>query len=80
MEKILSRGLSIHGKVNIIKTLLLPKKIYASLVICTPSDVIKEYNNLVFHFLLNGKDKVIRISMYAPYDQGGLKMLDYDSI
>ena len=75
-----SRGLSIHGKVNIIKTLLLPKMIYASSVICTPSDVIKEFNNLVFHFLWNGKDKVIRLSTYAPYDQRGLKMLDYDSM
>ena len=75
-----SRGLSIHGKVNIIKTLLLPKMIYASSVICTPSYVIKEFNNLVFHFLWNGKDKVIRYSTYAPYDQGGLKMLDYDSM
>ena len=73
-------GLSIHGKVNIIKTLLLPKMIYASSVICTLSDVIREFNNLVFHFLWNGKDKVIRLSTYAPYDQGGLKMLDYDSM
>ena len=66
------KGLSIYGKVNIIKTLLLPKMIYASLVICTPSDVIKEFNNLVFNFLWNAKDKVIRYSTYASYDQGGL--------
>ena len=66
------KGLSIYGKVNIIKTLLLPKMIYASLVICTPSDVIKEFNNLVFIFLWNEKDKVIRYSTYASYDQGGL--------
>ena len=66
------KGLSIYGKVNIIKTLLLPKMIYASLVICTPSDVIKEFNNLVFNFLWNEKDKVIRYSTYASYDQGGL--------
>ena len=69
-----SRGLSIHGKVNVIKTLLLPKMIYASSVICTPSDVIKEFNNLFFHFLWNGKDKVIRLSTYAPYD-GMIKAL-----
>ena len=54
--------------------------IYASSVICTPSYVIKEFNNLVFHFLWNGKDKVIRYSTYAPYDQGGLKMVDYDNM
>jgi len=57
-----------------------PQNDYASSVICTPSYVIKEFNNLVFHFLWNGKDKVIRYSTYAPYDQGGLKMLDYDSM
>ena len=75
-----ARGLSIHGKVNIIKTLLLPKMIYASSVICTPPDVIKKFNTLVFHFLWNGKDKVTRLSTYAPYDQRGLKMLDYDTM
>ena len=54
--------------------------IYASLVICIPSDVIKEFNKLVFNFLWNEKDKVIRYWTYASYDQGGLKMLDYDSM
>jgi len=46
-----SRGLSIHGKVNIIKAILLPKLIYPSMVISTPSEVIKEFSSLVFHFL-----------------------------
>ena len=54
-----SRGLSIHGKVKIIKAILLPKLIYPSMVISTPSEVIKEFNNLVFHFLWNRRDKVI---------------------
>ena len=75
-----SRGLSIHGKVNIIKATLLPKLIYPSSVISTPCEVIKEFNNLVFHFLWNGKDKVIRSSTYAPYEQGGLKMIDYETM
>ena len=38
------------------------------------------YFVLVFNFLWNGKDKVIRYSTYAPHDQGGLKMLDYDNM
>ena len=75
-----SRGLSIHGKVNIIKAILLPKLIYPSSVITTPSEAIKEFNNLVFNFLWNGKDKVIRSSTYAPYEQGGLKMIDYETM
>ena len=54
--------------------------IYPSSVLCTPIEVIKEFNSLVFRFLWNGNDKVIRLSTYAPYDQGGLKMLDYDNM
>ena len=54
--------------------------IYPSSVICTPCEVIKEFNSLIFRFLWNGNDKVIRLSTYAPYDQGGLKMLDYDNM
>ena len=78
-----SRGLSIHGKVNIIKTLLFSTMIYptgCSSVLCTPFKVIKEFNSLVFRFLWNGNDKAIRLSTYAPYDQGGLKMLEYESM
>ena len=74
------RGLSIHGKVNIIKSILLPKMIYPSSVLNTPPEVIKEFNSLVFHFLWNGKDKVTRRSTYAPYDLGGLKMIDYENM
>ena len=75
-----SRGLSIHGKVSIIKAILLPKMIYPSSFLSTPATVIKEFNALVFNFLWNGKDKVIRRSTYAPYDSGGLKMIDYETI
>ena len=50
------------------------------MVISTPSEVIKEFNNLVFHFLWNRKDKVIRSSTFAPYEQGGLRMIDYETM
>jgi len=53
---------------------------YPSSVICTLYEVIKEFNSLIFRFLWNGNDKVIRLSTYAPYDQDGLKMLDYDNM
>jgi len=48
--------------------------------ISTPSEVIKEFNNLAFYILWNGKDIVIRSSTYAPYVQGGLKMIDYETM
>ena len=59
---------------RIIKAILLPKIIYPSSFLSTPTTVIKEFNALVFNFLWNGKDKVIRRSTYAPYDSGGLKI------
>ena len=51
-----SRGLSIHGKVNIIKAILLPKLIYPSSFLSAPTTVIKEFNSLVLNFPWNGKD------------------------
>ena len=74
------RGLSIYGKVNIIKSILFPKMIYPSSILCTPVEIIKEFQALIFNFLWNGKDKVIRLSTYAPYEFGGLKMIDYESM
>ena len=74
------RGLSIHGKVTIIKAFLLSKMIYPSSVLTTPHEIIKEFNRLVFHFLWNGKDKVTRRSTYASYDSGGVNMVDYENI
>ena len=74
------RGLSIHGKVTIIKAFSLSKMIYPSSVLPTPPEIIKEFNNLVFQFLWNGKDKVTRRSTYAPYDSGGIRMVDYENM
>ena len=50
--------------------------IYPSYVLTTPPGIIKEFNTLVFHFLWNGKDKVTRRATYAPYDSGGINMVD----
>ena len=54
--------------------------IYPSSFLCTPPSVVKEFNSLVFNFLWNGKDKVTRRSTYAPYNAGGLKMIDYENM
>ena len=74
------RGLSIHGKISIIKAILLPKLLYQISVLYTSPEIIKEFNTLVFHFLWDGKDKVTRRSTYTPYSQGGLKMIDFESM
>jgi len=54
--------------------------IYPSSLLSTPATVLTEFKCLVFNFLWNDKDKVTRRSTCAPYDSGGLKMIDYETI
>ena len=42
------RGLSIYGKVNINKSILFPKTTYPSSILCTPVEIIKEFQTLIF--------------------------------
>ena len=75
-----SRGLSLYGKVTIIKSLLLPKVVYTSSLLPTPEHIIKELNHLIYNFLWRGKDKVTRKSVINDYEGGGIKMVDIESM
>ena len=57
-----SRGLSIYGKVTMIKSLLIPKLVYVSSLLPTPLKIIKQVNHIIFTFLWKGKGKVTRLS------------------
>ena len=73
-----SRGLSLYGKVTIIKSFLISKFVYVCSVLPTPKEVVSELNRLLFKFLWNGVDKVTRVSAINDYERGGLKMIDVD--
>ena len=75
-----TRGLSIYGKVTIIKSLLIPKLVFISSVLSPPSKIIKQVNSMIFSFLWNGKDKVTRLSSINSYEDGGIKMTDIESL
>ena len=74
-----SRGLSIYGKVTLIKSLIIPKIVYISLL-PTPEHIIKELNQLLYKFLWKGKDKVTRASAINNYEEGAIKMIDIESL
>ena len=57
-----SRGLSLYGKVTIIKSLIIPKFVYVSSLLPTPKEVIKQLKQLLFKFLWKGVDKVTHLS------------------
>ena len=71
-----ARGLSLYGKVTIIKSLIIPKFIYIPSLLPTPKEIIKVLNQLLYKFLWKGVDKVTRLSTINEYEKGGLKMVD----
>ena len=75
-----SRGLSIYGKLTIIKSFLIPKFVYVCSVLPTPKKLIQELNKVLFKFLWKGTDKVKRVSVINEYEEGGLRMIDLECI
>ena len=46
-----SRGLSIYVKVTIIKSLIIPKFVYISLLLSVSKKIVKGLNQMIFKFL-----------------------------
>ena len=67
-------------KVTIIKSLIIPKFVYISSLLPVPKEIVKEFNQMIFKFLWNGTDKVTRLSTINEYENGGLKMIDLESM
>ena len=72
------RGLSLLGRIQIIKTFAIPKLMYRASVLPISIDLIKEADSLFYYFIWNGKDKVKRNVMILEVEKGGLNMLDID--
>ena len=73
-----ARGLSIYGKVTIIKSFLMPKYIYICSIPPTPKELLKELNKILLKFLWKGVDKVTRVSVINEYEEGGVRMVDLE--
>ena len=57
-----NRGLSLYGKVTVIKSLVIPKFVYTCSLMPVADEFVKELNRLIHKFLWNGTDKVTRLS------------------
>ena len=75
-----ARGLSLYGKITVIKSLIIPKFVYIASLLITPKGVIQELNRLIFKFLWKGVDKVTRLSTMNDYQRSGLKMIDSETM
>ena len=73
------RGLSLFGKVTIIKSFLIAKLLYVSTILETPQEIIKQMERMVYKFLWKGPDKVTRLSVINTLKNGGLNLTDLET-
>ena len=74
-----SRKLTLKGKITILKTLTISKFIYNFFTLRVDENMIQNINTLMFNFIWNKRDRVKRNTMIAPYEIGGLRMIDVKS-
>ena len=74
------RGLTLLGKIQVIKSFAIPKILYRAVLISNKKEFIKKINTLLYSFVWKGKDKVKRTAFINPIDKGGLKMPNIESM
>lgn len=75
------RDLSLKGKICVLKSMALPKLLYIAGNLAVPEWFVKKVNDLMFKFLWNnGPDKVKRTTIISDIDNGGLKMIHFESM
>ena len=74
------RNLSLVGKINIIRSLAIPKIMYSCNMLAIPKHFVKKAESIIYRFLWNGKDKIKRNVIIQEYENAGLKMPDISSM
>ena len=74
------RGLTLLGRIQIVKTFAIPKFMYKASLISVSEDLIKDVNKLLYGFIWKGNDKIKRTALINDIENGGLKMLDVQSM
>ena len=74
------RNLTLIGKIQLVKTLAMPKFMYRASLISFDKDIIKSINSVIFNFVWKGKDKIKRLALISSYEDGGLKMPHPESL
>ena len=76
-----NRRLTIFGKIQIIKTLIIPLLIHIARLIIPSEKITKEINQILFKFLWNNYsiEQLSRKKLIAEYKDGGITMVDLQS-
>ena len=71
-----ARGLTLLGKMQVIKTLIIPKFLYIFNLINVKIGDLKKISGIIHHFIWKGPDRVSRNSLIGNIQEGGLGMID----
>ena len=74
------RGLTLFGRVYVVKTHIMSKVVYAASLLEVPNEIIQQVKDIVYGFLWKGKrDKVKRSTVINELHDGGINMIDIES-
>ena len=76
------RGLTLLGKIQIVKSFIIPKVSKAALIMYSYRrfDQRDKQSLLIYRFIWKGNDKIKRAALINDIEDGGLKMLDIQSM
>ena len=74
------RDLTIIGRIQIVKTFIIPIFLYRASLILVNREFVKDVNKIIFDFIWMGKDKIKRSALIGDIEDGGLKAPHLDSI
>ena len=73
-----TRSLTLFGKIQVLKSLAIPKLYYVSTKTCLSDHFIKSVESSITDFIWNGKKpKIKRNTLIGDYNVGGLKLPDF---
>ena len=72
--------MTIIGRIQIVKTFIIPIFLYRTSLISLDKEFVKEANKIIFDFIWKGKDKVKRSALISDIEDGGLKAPHLNSI
>ena len=76
-----ARGLTLFGRVLIIKSLALSQLVYSASNLNVPQEIAPIIKTKLFKFLWkNKKDKIKREGLYQDRDKGGIRMIDLETM
>ena len=67
------RDLTVIGRIQIVKTFIIPILLYRASMICLDKEFLNEANRIIFDFIWKGRDKVKRLALISDVEDGGLK-------